>query len=289
MVDNILDDWFGIDPFTPNDQADANVINAEAMLPYNFIGQNTPYGSTSYAKDPNTGFYSQQYSESPFMQFLRQGAEDQTANIMGLQQNAIGNLPNAPMNPDNYSPWGDTFSAGQGMNMNPQDYGQATYDYMMTLAQPGFEQSDMRFNQQLANQGIDPTSEYGRRMSTMYGDQRMRDLQQMQNAALQQSLGAQQQMFGQSVDEGNFDNKLRLSQFAEDQGLRNQQYGELANLFGMQPINPIQPQAPGFFAPGSVGGGAAYGGNNASMNQMQSGSALGGLFNVGTSIYDLVK
>ena len=93
MVDWFTDDVLGIDPYTPQDAANAQRINAEALAPFSFIGQNTPYGSTSYAKDPDTGFYTQNFAESPFMQFMRQGSEDQTANLMGLQQNAIGNLP----------------------------------------------------------------------------------------------------------------------------------------------------------------------------------------------------
>jgi len=420
MVDTILDDWLGIDPFTPYDQADANVINAEAMLPYNFIGQNTPYGSVSYSKDPNTGFYTQNYAESPFMQFLRQGSEDQTANFMGLQQNAMGNLPTAPMNPDNYSSWGqaptpgstnffyggggqtggtsptgqtggtsptglqaplgggytstfqpgDTSSwggglgndtgidmspeaqaarvgmrgdmysggstnptgfndsmptytpeqiagqqqaisqwggstqggqslqnlggtAGQAVNaagvQSPQDYGQAVFDYQKTLAQPYWDQQDARFNQDMRNRGIDPTGELGQRQSTIYGDQRSRDLQQMQNAALQQSLAAQGQFFGQGMDAANFANKTRLAQAGEDKMLRDQQFNELASLFGMQPINAIQPQAPGFFAPGSVGGGSSFGAaaNQSNINQFD--DAISGLFKGATTIYDLMS
>jgi hypothetical protein len=288
-IDWFTDDVLGFDPPAGGNVSPQQI--AQQQTKYSFVNQDTPFGSVSY--DLSGDNVSQQYSESPFMQFLRQGQEDITGNVLGYAQSQIGNLPVSPMNMDGARGYGDTFAAGQGMNMDPTDYGQATFDYMNTLAQPGFEQQDLRFNQGIVNQGIDPTSELGRRMSTQYGDQRQRDLQQMRNAALQQSLGAQGQMFDQSVREGAFDNATRRQQFGEQQGLRNQQLSEIGSLLGMQQI-PYQ--SPGFFAPGTVNVPGAYNTSLAAQQANQTAQndilgaipgAVGGLADLGGWIWDL--
>ena len=130
---------------------------------------------------------------------------------------------------------------------NPADYGSVrgfadqAYDQSMRYLQPQMESQNRRFDQQLINQGLDPSSEAGR----LAADQLARGQNDLQSKAAFDALtfgqGLQQQMYGQDLERSRLATQNQANRwgalgdrFGTQAGIYGNQLGFGSNIFGAQ-------------------------------------------------------
>ncbi|MDJ0512822.1 MAG: hypothetical protein QNJ62_05195 [Methyloceanibacter sp.] len=297
----------GISDIDPNE-----VIRSQAAA--NRITQLTPQGNQIFGTIdaqgnfvPNTGDQSGLLiEESPFQQRFRQGFEDLA---LTLQESAAPRIQNLPLTPIDTS--GLPALRGEldftGLSELPQssDFAdlaqqaeQATFDRAAGLLNSQFDRQRDTLQQELANRGAPEGGE-------LFND-RLGLLQESQNEALTRAAldsvlagrQEQQRLFGNALASRGQGLNERLAEIStantgraqglqEQQSLRATELGELANILGLQPVNPVGVQ--NFFPPAGIDVTGAFGlSQNADIaranaaSQAQN-SLLSGLFGLGSA------
>lgn len=106
-----------------------------------------------------------------------------------------------------------------------QAYGEATRQL-----DPQWEQQQATFDQQMVNRGIAPGSEAYQQARSDFDRSRNDAYSQARGQAMQQGLGAQNQMFGQGLAESGLSNQLAQALIGANTSIANQQLGGNASI-----------------------------------------------------------
>jgi hypothetical protein len=227
-----------------NAQSAANIASATAQQHLNMVGQQTPYGSTSYVADPNSpGGYKQVQALDPRVQA-----------IFDAQIPRVGQALSTSLNPA---------QIGQGDRQAVTD---AVFNQAMSRLSPQFKLQQQQLDDTLANQGIGHNSAaYGNAQDILHRQQTDAQNQALYSG-IQQGANEQNTIFGQTA-------------YAANQPLN-----QLTGLLGLAPVSQYTPSsvAPtdvtGAYALNSQVANQQYQAQLQNYNSM-----LGGLFNMGAS------
>ena len=266
-------------------QGQANIATAQTQAALNNPNITSPYGSQSvtYTTDaqgnqiPNIT-----QSLTPVGQ---QDLENQQQVQLGesqLAQQGLSTAQNLMSQPFQYN--GPAIQTGINQSgvapaaINP---GQTAYQAQMALLQPQITQSQNALNQQLQNQGIPLGSTAYNNAQLAQGQQTaaLEDNAAVNGVNLQQA--ANQQGYGQAVNNAQFGNTAAQQAYAQQLGLYNQPLNEITALMSGSQIQA--PQFQQYTGGGSIGAApiaaatASQGNYNTALynSQMQ---GLGGLF-----------
>lgn len=187
-------------------QAGAQAVNQQTQA--NRPDQVTPFGGVQWTQDPTTGQWSQTTSLAGPLGGAASGLQQQFANLAANPLDLSG-LPQVD--------YGDAAR---------QQAFEATYNQMAGRINPEFQQRTESLETQLANQGLDPGSEAGRRAMRQMRTAQADALAGARGQAFGQGLQAQQQAFGQSL-------AARQNALAEALRQRGLPLQEMAALQGM--------------------------------------------------------
>lgn len=223
----------------------ANTARLDATLNrYNTQG---PDGSVNWTN--NGDQWSQTTTLSPAQQAIYDQQKAAQGSAMGVANDQIGRVATALQTPFSYdglpalqsqvqggtlmhSP-GDTpdlqygFSPGQGVqgHVGPTDFtadrnavSNAVYGQATSRLDPQYEHSEEQLRSQLANQGLGENSAAWQTAMDQFGRQKTDAYNQANFSATQAGAAEQQQLFGQSVAQGQFANSAAGQQYAQNQG-----------------------------------------------------------------------
>jgi len=230
----------------------------ETSAAFNFFDVTTPFGSQQFFGRPGTDEFRQQISLDPAEQQLleqRRGALGLLGGF-GLQQaQQAGDIFGAPI------------LGGQDLAQSAQGLEQATFQRGSNLLQPNFREDRQRLENQLLARGIPRDSEAFR--------SEIRRLDQSQNQALENLALS-------SVGAGR-EEQSRLLQ--SDLARRAGTIGEIQALAGGPTSTPTFQPTPNIMtgAP-NVGNAIGFERQRQGQQQQAANAALGGLFDIGTSV-----
>lgn len=232
------------DPVTPPDpvaltqaQSGANLNSAAGSTAMNFVGSQTPYGSTSYAQ---TGSYTTpdgtqvpMWTQYTSLNDAQRGLLDQSTDLQrqALEGGsaAIGNVRNtisSPFSPEGLPSMYSQIDSGQinttfdnpqqQRSLNPADFDRGRYE----------EAYLSRFNEDIANRQEDEISRLNaegiQRGSEGYTDAMTQFDRAKTDAAAQAMIASsaeQQRAFDQALSSGQFSNQAAAQQFGQNQAL----------------------------------------------------------------------
>lgn len=215
-------------PQTPDPVATANAQGnvSEAVASYNAMLNNsnqvTPYGTSSWTAKPG-GQWTQTISLSPSEQKIFNN--QQAANVMAtgtgydLLNNAFGML-SKPITASSLPKIQNSVNTNFGNLVNQAQ--NSAYNSQMALYGPQQQQQQESLQAQLAAQGVVPGSEAYN--NAINNQQRQIDFQntQIANNAVQTGNAMQNQLFGQSLNAGQFANTAQQQSLAQALQLQNQ-------------------------------------------------------------------
>lgn len=138
-------------------QTETNVNTAREQARLAMTGQQTPWGSIQYVKDPSSpSGYRAVTNLTPEQQALMGQSQDLTAQIGGARSGAIGRAQDASENPFD-------LNAARGSEIA---------DIHRTFLDPQWQRQSDELDAVLANRGIRPGSEAYEREKAMFSDQR---------------------------------------------------------------------------------------------------------------------
>lgn len=245
-----------VDPVaTSNAQTASNIATAQEQQRLNMINSNGPTGSVKYQADPSApGGYSQTTSLSPAEQQtydLSKQAENGALNTANTQLGRVNDALATPLTTDglpalsggvdlshlNTGGIQTSFNTGQplqyGFNpgqavqgqVGPQDLSAASkqaqdaaYGQAASRLDPQFAQSEEQLRNSLANQGLSQNSDAYRTALDNFSRGKNDAYSTAQNAAVNQGNAASQQLFDQSLQQGQFANQAAAQQYGQNQG-----------------------------------------------------------------------
>lgn len=210
-----------------------------------------------------------QVQESPFSENYRQGYEDLATTAQQIAAPRIQNLPLSPIDTTQYPDRQynidytnvDPVMSSSDFSADAQRVEGATFQRMKGLLDPVFDQQTRRTETQLVNQGLPMGSEA---YDTEVGNLRRSQNEQYSKAALDavtagraeqsrlygQALSSRNAQLGDQLQDINLTNTGRAQGIQEQQALRATENQEIAQLLGLQPVQPVE--AKSFFAPSPV-------------------------------------
>ena len=162
------------------------------------------------------------------------------APVANVPAPGMPGLPGAP----NMTGYADGTQFGGQTTVNPQaapaDYNSVrgfadqAYQQSMRNLQPQMDSQNRRFDQQLINQGLDPSSEAGR----LAADQLARNQNDLQSKAafdaLQFGQGIQNQMFGQDLQRSQLAGQMQMGDWANNTAMNNIRAGIYGDQLGFK-------------------------------------------------------
>lgn len=191
-----------------NQQAQLGTQAVNQQTQSNRPDQVTPFGGVQWTQDPATGQWSQTTSLAGPLGGAASGLQQQFADLAANPLDLSG-LPQVD--------YGDAAR---------QQAFEATYNQMAGRINPEFQQRTEGLETQLANQGLDPGSEAGRRAMREMRTAQADALAGARGQAFGQGLQAQQQAFGQSMAA----RQNALAEALRQRGLPLQEMGALMGL-----------------------------------------------------------
>lgn len=250
-----------VDPVaTSQAQTASNIATAQEQQRLNMINTAGPTGTVQYKADPTApGGYSQVTSLSPAEQATYDAQKQAENGALATANTQLGRVNDALATPlttnglpalssgvdlSNLNIPGiqNSFNQGQAIqgHVGPQDlsaaaqqaqdaaYGQAT-----SRLDPRFSQSQQAMETKLANQGLSQNSDAYRTAQQNFDMSKNDAYSQAQQAAVAQGNTAADQLFGQSLQQGQFANSAAGQEYAQNQGAaafgnaaQNQQFGQ---------------------------------------------------------------
>jgi hypothetical protein len=247
-----MGDLFGGSPSAPpapdptvaaDQQIRVNQASIDQLANANRSNQVGPTGSQTWAKDPQTGQWTQTTALSPQINDQLQQQITNTDIGLGTQGNAMARLLNAnyaggQLNmgglPQGYGgtnlprdpmvagidtgtlPGLQTGVAGAGGTQGYLDQAQqAVYGQMASRLDPQWGQSEEVMKSQLADQGIPQNSEAWNRAMDDFARQKTDAYQSASNAAVGAGNALQEQLFGQRLQSGVFGNTAQNQAFQQ--------------------------------------------------------------------------
>jgi hypothetical protein len=268
-------------------QASKDVINSQTFA--NRPNQVTPFGTQTWAPytvtDPTTGQPVTQWTSNTQLNPQQQQALDDQMNVQAgrswIGQGLMPGVANSLSTPFDFGGL-----PARGQLYDPGHYATQAQDTIQQLQQPNLDQRRAAVETRLSNQGISPGSEAYRNSMRVEDDAETR-------ANLSGILASQQygnQLFGQGLQGAQFANQNRASALGEGLTERNMPLTDMnAVLNGQGVNNPIMPAFAngGAAQPTNFLGAAGLQGQHDldvyNAQQGQLGSAMGGLFNLGSS------
>jgi hypothetical protein len=220
------------DPYaTAAAQTQMNEQTAAFNAGLNRYNQNTPFGSSAWTN--NNGAWTNNQTLNPIMQQaltqqqIGQSSSNQIANQ--LLGNSWGSLAK-PMNASGLPGIQSSVNTDFGNQINQAQ--KSAFDAQMSLYQPQQQQQGENLKAQLAAEGIPEGSEAYN--NAINNQQRQFDFQntQIANNAVQTGNALQNQLFGQSLGAGQFQNQANLQALQQQQALQNQTLSTWGALTG---------------------------------------------------------
>lgn len=267
-------------------QGQANIDTAKVNAQMGMVNQNTPWGTQTYSKDPNSpAGYASTINLAPDQQNLLNQQNSISNTLGGLAQGYAGQAGSAASNPLDPSQL-------NGISAGPQsgDFSGLTskaYSDLMSRQNQNFDQQDQALQQQLANQGLSPGSEAYNRAYQPLNQARV-------DASNQADLASHQlenQYFNQGQAAAGMGNQANAQQLQQQAFLQSNPLNQLNAL-----RSGSQVQAPSFQTYGQGNAQAAplfnatqaQGQWDQNMYNSQTGSSnnmLSGLFGLGSSAF----
>lgn len=246
-----------VDPVaTANAQSAANIETAKEQQRLNMINTSGPTGSVTYQADPNApGGYSQTTSLSaPEQQTydLSKLAQNGALNTANTQLGRVNDALATPLSTNGLpqlsggvdlsgvqpgsgiqssfnqgGPLQYGFNPGQSVqgNVGPQDLAgayqaaaDASYGQAASRLDPQFAQSENALRTKLANQGLSQNDTAYQTALQNFSQGKTDAYNQANFSAQNQGLNAENTLFGQSVQQGQFHNQAANQQYAQNQG-----------------------------------------------------------------------
>lgn len=231
-----------------NAQSASNIATAQAQQKLNMINTNGPQGSVTYQADPNApGGYSQTTTLNPGEQSLYNSdlqAQNSAAGVANQQIGRVATALDAGLNPSgvqtSYSQGGPiqtSFDQGgqlqYGFNPGQQVQGQvgpqnlagayqaaanASYDQATSRLDPQYALQQKQLQTQLANQGLSQNDDAYASAMQQFNNAKTDAYNQADYSAQNQGLNAENTLFGQSVQQGQFANQAAAQQYTQNQG-----------------------------------------------------------------------
>jgi hypothetical protein len=260
-----------------NAQSAANIASATAQQKLNMIGTSGPTGTTSYTADPSQpGGYTQNTSLSPSEQAIfNQGTAAQSGALgiandqLGRVSSALGQAANPAGVQQQYASGGPIQStvapSGQlqyGFNQGQSVQGQvgspdfngaasqaanAVYGQATSRLDPQWQQAQSAEESKLANQGLGENSTAYQTDMANFNRAKTDAYNQANYSSVGAGLAAQQQQFGQQLNQGQFANSAAAQEYGQNQGqaafnnaTTGQAFGQ--NLSAAQLANQAQAQ-----------------------------------------------
>lgn len=255
---------------------------------------------------PTTGQAAAQVQESPFQSWYRQGGEDIAGSLMTGAAGRIQNLPLSPINTTglpglmsniDWSKIGGVPTSDKFQEMGNQ-LADATYNSAYSRMQPELQRQEGRLEQQLSNRGL-PIGGEAWNDAWQSQDQNTNDMlsrlamdsvgagRQEQSRLFGLDLTGRNQQLQDQLTGINTSNVARTQGLQEQQALRSQELGEIANMLGLQGVTPVGFQS--FFSPSNIDVTGPYQlSQNAAMANQQAAQQgmngmMGGLFGLGSA------
>lgn len=229
------------DPFSTAAQAQGNAsqANVNQQTIANRANQSNPFGSSSWAIDPNTGQWTQnvqlagaQNDALTAQQNLQAGRSTAASDLLGQATSSLGN-------PIDTSGFAGLYSFG-----SPGQTNQQAQDAVMGQLQPQLDQRRKAAETQLANQGITRGSEAWQNAEDQLG----RDENNARLQGVQAGFTQGNSLNNQNIAYGNYQQQQRAGQLGEAQTLRQQPLNDINAL-----VNGQQVQSPTFGQYGQAG------------------------------------
>jgi hypothetical protein len=211
------------DPYTvAGAQTQSNEQTAEFNAALNRYNQNTPMGSSTWTENPY-GQWTNQESLTPALQqaagSLQWGqAEAGSAGAQQLQ-NSMGTLSN-PLNTSNLPGIQSSVNTNFGNQVNQAQ--QSSYNAQEALLQPQMQQQQESLQSQLAAEGAPQGSTAYNNAINNQALQNNFTNTQVANNAVQTGNAMQNQLFGQSLSAGQFQNQANQQGLQQDISLQDQ-------------------------------------------------------------------
>lgn len=271
---------------TAQAQSQSNIDSATAQQKLNMVGTSGPTGSVKYVADPSQpGGYSQVTNLSqPEQQTydLSKQAQNGALNTANTQLGRVNDALATPLSTaglptlsggvdlsgvhagqgvqNSFNPGGPlqySFNPGQAVQgqVGPADLSAAShqaqnaaYNQATSRLDPQFTQSEEQLRNQLANQGLSQNSDAYQTALNNFSMGKNDAYSSAQNNAVTQGNAAAQQLFGQSLQQGQFANSAAAQMYGQNQGqaafnnsTANQDYTQ--NLGAAQFANTAQQQS----------------------------------------------
>lgn len=238
-----------VDPtVAANAQTASNVATADAQQKLNMIGTAGPDGTVKYVADPSQpGGYTQTTTLSPGQQAIYDSGNQAQQGALGIANQQIGRVSDAlgqTLNPNgvqtSYNAGGPIqtsfnqggalqygYNPGQAVQgqVGPQNLSgaysnaaDASYNQATSRLDPQYAIQQQQLQTQLANQGLSQNDDAYKTAMSQFTNAKTDAYNQANFSAQNQGLNAENTLFGQSVQQGNFANSAAAQQYAQNQG-----------------------------------------------------------------------
>lgn len=223
--------------------AAGNLDAARLASRANRVNQYTPYGNQTYT-DLGGDRWRQDTSLTPMGQQLLDQQNRTSAGLAGLQDSATGRVGDMAGSaiPQAYSPNGQQpgVYSPNGQTPGVYDPNQSTNNatqLIMNRQQPMLDHDQEALRTQLANQGLDPSSEAYKRSMDQFGRQKNDAYSQASLQGISLGQGQQAQTYGQQIGNQQLGQGQQAQTHAQE--LSNQQLaqGQQAQSYAQQTAN----------------------------------------------------
>lgn len=232
---------------TANAQSQSNIATANATAGLNHTNQYTPWGSQVYSSTKNpdgTQQWTSNITLSPEQQKLLDAQNGQSLALSQLGTQQLGNVQNSLANPINFNNApgiknnplqsnvtagairGDIQNAGpiqKGLTVSGdalagamKDSQGAAYKQQAAYLDSNYSQKQHDLENQLVQQGVTQNSDAWNRAMGNLGEQRTFDYNNAFNNSFSTGLAANNQLFGQGLQSGQFANAAQAQQYGQN-------------------------------------------------------------------------